>query len=849
MTLNPFVLKRENILEKSAIKHDFDTDVFLEIDHVELLLNSYRDKIIDSLNKMLKNTNNPYLLNSIRYLRKNKYQRFVNSSDNIQAFIPITLNEEISRFIGLYRHYIQLSESAKLMYERNLTEVRQRFKDILEENLFISNGLHLINPQIYSKLTSYLNTPLEEHKSKHRKLEGTLYNFISRSALKTSPFSNITNVGRAELSNRNTLANEYQKSVSLNYTFVYKLTYYYLFNSNLFIEKTKYTIPPFSITSENGVHYIEFLSKKENSTRTKVFLSEERLGKLKIPQSLVALFNEKEMDNYMSFAELHTAMGKEIQKEKILAIIRNYLKIGLLIPVIGFDETKYEVFFEDIKSKLIPLLEEGSYSELIMYLNKIYELSKQVSFAEDINEKHYYYKKLNTILKEISEKTGIKFAPNQVFYEDGYYTEVEYIDSEIMNRFISPLKQIQTFSLIFDTSIRLRYEFAARLKSIRKQDFLEMDSDFFSILFDLSKDMTNYWENPAFIASDQFYSDELKELDNIKCSFIAELNSLCKNYSSDSIDITRLIDTYIQKIPKKIRKEKGISTGVFAQINQDKLIINSLYEGQERYLARFMNYFIEYLFDSEDYQVYTKDFYDDNNYYELSDTYGFNGNVKEHRLSRECYTVGVGNRRFSIKDNELLHKVEDFKVNVSDNLFRFIDRDGKEAKICFRGSLTPTYMPGYIAILLQMFTSGAMYYKLGEMVKEEIIPRISYGNIVLNRKRIRLTYIQEELTRKDEESDFEYYRRLNLVFSKLELDKEFFVVIDRSSQLNDEELFKFKPLYINIENPLSVKVFEKEVVDKFEKSIYDLFFMEEYLSNSGPNAKEFNFEIYQKGET
>lgn len=97
-------------------------------------------------------------------------------------------------------------------------------------------------------------------------------------------------------------------------------------------------------------------------------------------------------------------------------------------------------------------------------------------------------------------------------------------------------------------------------------------------------------------------------------------------------------------------------------------------------------------------------------------------------------------------------------------------------------------MPGYIAILLQMFTSGAMYYKLGEMVKEEIIPRISYGNIVLNRKRIRLTYIQEELTRKDEESDFEYYRRLNLVFSKLELDKEFFVVIDRSSQLNDEEL-------------------------------------------------------------
>ncbi len=256
-----------------------------------------------------------------------------------------------------------------------------------------------------------------------------------------------------------------------------------------------------------------------------------------------------------------------------------------------------------------------------------------------------------------------------------------------------------------------------------------------------------------------------------------------------------------------------------------------------------MNYFKDYLNESEDYQNFIREFYDENNYYELTDTYGFNGNVKEHRLRRECYTLGVGTRRFSMEDNESLFKVEDFQVKVNNNQFKFIDSNGLEAKICFRGSLTPTYMPGYIAMLLQLFTPGAMYYKIGEMVKSEYIPRITYDNIILTRKRIRLTYIKEHLLRKEKESDFEYYRRLNMVFLGLKLNKEFFVVIDRSSQL-EEELFKFKPLYINIENPLSVKVFEKEVAERFYPSKYEHFFMEEYLSNTGSYAKELSYEIY-----
>ncbi|WP_062051493.1 hypothetical protein [Bacillus sp. JCM 19034] len=555
MKVNPFVLKRENTLAKNAIKHEFDTSVLQECHDIEQLLNSSRNRMIVSLNDLLKQSNDSVLLNSIRYLRKNKYNKFVMDSRKLEERVQGTLREEISRFKELYYHYLHLLESAEAMYEKNMAEVRQRFKDILGKNPFISTGLHMINPQIYSKLTSYLNTPLEHHKSKHRKLESTLYNFITRSALKTSPFSNITNVGRVELSHKHLESTSYRKSISLNYTFVYRLTFFYLYHSDFFIERTNYTVPPFSITTENGQNYIEFLSKKE-STRTKVFLSEERLGKLKIPKSLVDLFNEKHMENYISFEEFHSTLGKDIPKTKVHIIIRHYLKVGLLIPAIGFNERNYDAFFEDIKGKLVKLLEEESYAELIAYLNEIYELSKRVSAAEDIHEKHEHFKELSTVLKDIELKTKIKFPPNQVFYEDGYYLDVEYIDKESVNKFLTPLKQIQTFSLIFDTSVRMCYEFAARLNKLGKQNYLEMDSDFFSVLFGLSKDMTKYWENPAYIASEQFNSEELRELDQLKHNFIEDLNSICEKCTSDFVNIKELIDAYIEKYLRRLERRK-----------------------------------------------------------------------------------------------------------------------------------------------------------------------------------------------------------------------------------------------------------------------------------------------------
>lgn len=843
MLYNPFILKRENLLEKQAINQNFDTSLLIKSEQLENRLDKLKEELIEDLHNILHHSNDHTILDAIRFLRNNKFDKFVEGIQELD-FDSERINRNMADFGSSYERYNQIMKDAKERYEADRQKVRENYQYVLRENTFLTKGLLMINPKVYYKLKSYLNTPINEHKSKQRKLEGTLHNFIHRAAYKTSPFSNITNVGRIEFGSDkdNHISRDHKKTVSLNFTFIYHLTHHYMSRSDYFKENVKYTIPPFSITSKDGNYYIEFLAKDDSSKRTKVFLSDEKLGKLKIPNALVELFNKRKM---ISFSDLLNALRTRVEKGKVYYLIDNFTKIGLLVPAIGFDERSSEHLIRDVKRKLSNLLEHDYYTELVRFLDEAYCLSIKVSSATDMEQMHKYLRKLDSVLQEINEKTNVRFTPNQVFYEDGYFIDTETNKENTIIPFLDPLEKIQTFSLIFDNSIRLRLEFAERLRKITTNHTdLDMGSDFFSVLFNVSKDMINYWKNPIYMATDIFISEQLKELDHLKSNFLSDLKELCEESSDCSIDIKDLMHTYVEKIPADLKRETDLSSSIFAQFHQDKMIINSMYEGQEKYLARFMNFFNDFLDNDHQYRKFIEAFYDYNNYYDLTDTYGFNGNVKKQRLSRECYTSGIGTRRFTKEAYESLRKLEDFTINTESSQIKFMDPDGKEAKVCFRGSLTPVYMPGYIATVLQMFNSGAMYFKMSEIIDGDFVPRIIYDNVIISRGSVRLSAIKDEVKKRDGEDDFSYFKRMNAVFCRMDLYKEFFAVVDQSIQMDNEDLYKFKPLYINMENPLSLKVFEKEVINKFDESDYNLLFMEEYLSNDGQYAKEYNFEIY-----
>src|SRR5699024_2397486 len=146
--------------------------------------------------------------------------------------------------------------------------------------------------------------------------------------------------------------------------------------------------------------------------RLKVFLSDERLGKLKIPGALVKLFNVKP---FITFNDLHHALGTAIDKNKVHRLIDNYTKIGLLVPAIGFDERSCDHFLEDIKQKLPRLMEGDHYREMIGFIDTCYRLAIRISSAENLNEMHIQFAQPANVLRKVRKKTGITSYPIRYF--------------------------------------------------------------------------------------------------------------------------------------------------------------------------------------------------------------------------------------------------------------------------------------------------------------------------------------------------------------------------------------------------------------------------------------------------
>src|SRR5699024_10986119 len=81
---NPFILKRENLLEKDALNQDFDTSLLDEARHLEETLGILKTKLIDVFHDILAQSSDHTLLDAIRFLRNHKYKQFVERIDRLQ---------------------------------------------------------------------------------------------------------------------------------------------------------------------------------------------------------------------------------------------------------------------------------------------------------------------------------------------------------------------------------------------------------------------------------------------------------------------------------------------------------------------------------------------------------------------------------------------------------------------------------------------------------------------------------------------------------------------------------------------------------------------------------------------
>ncbi|EMA6344739.1 hypothetical protein ACO11K_000009 [Bacillus cytotoxicus] len=849
-TLNPFVLIRTNSIEKKSVeinnKIEFEEQI-KKILELKEQFDKSKEKLINLLERLIEVSKDNKLLNIKRAVYNERFNKF----EKILFEVTSKLNEDIVReltmFYELWMNYLNHETEYEMLYENTYNNARRKMYEEVKNSNEIKNNLLMIQPKIYQTLNKYLALPPEEHKNKERKLDYTLYKVLSRAAMKTSPFSEITRVGRVNLvesdyeDDRSVF--KYEKFIKINYAFLNRVIFEFLLNEDNFYKKVTYKIPPLSIEKENQKNYISFVATSDDRKSEKIFETSEIVKKLRMPRRLAEFFKKHSVNSVISVKDLlGVFQGEKISEKQVLDLIKEYVQIGLLVPTVGFSQKNETEFISEILEVGNEYLSPEKYKELSQILQSLSNIKNQLQGSINIHHRNKLYKDTADLLNSYSETRDIYMDPSRLFYEDGVVKDEFHLDYSRLEKNLPVLKSLQRLSLLFDVNIRMQLELGKQLK---EHNVKKMNNDFFTLLFDTSKEILPYWSRPVYRYLNAT-SKWVKFLDELKLEFIKELNEICNG--KEDVNIISLIEKYNKKIPEQIYNIADLSSSFFVQLNGDKIIINAIYDGQEKYKARFMDYFKEYLISDENYKKFEEHYYKKQDYSEYTENFGFNGNIKEYTLNNLVTTVGTGRKRFSKAAKDYL-EVESLSIDAekeTDAIRFHTGNSGKRVKILFRGSLIPTAMPGYISTLLQLFSSGRMTFKFPDLIRGEKIPRIFANNIILSRRRVTLSCAAEFLNKKEVESSMEYHKRLNLYFTKHGLQKQFFVVAKRDLSDKEFKLIDFKPFFVDILNPISLKVFEKEILKKHAGTKYENLYIEECLSDDATFATEYDIEIFKK---
>lgn len=116
------------------------------------------------------------------------------------------------------------------------------------------------------------------------------------------------------------------------------------------------------------------------------------------------------------------------------------------------------------------------------------------------------------------------------------------------------------------------------------------------------------------------------------------------------------------------------------------------------------------------------------------------------------------------------------------------------------------------------------------------MPRISFENIVMYRKKWNIKHEDIERISKDAANEVELYSLINNYFQDRDLPETFFLKKYRMG----EEISAMKPLFIDITVPILFKHFMNEITN--EESEDPTFFIEEVLPEFNNELREYVVE-------
>ena len=470
----------------------------------------------------------------------------------------------------------------------------------------------------------------------------------------------------------------------------------------------------------------------------------------------------------------------------------------------------------DFLKVIVEFLNENNIGECLIY--KLVELDKEIEGFRTNNYKDRIvnWNNIKRIIKSLSEEE-IEIN-NEMIYEDIVFnsTKKDLIKDKLDEEYLNSMAD---FILLFDVNIRVQYEIANHFYTKYKNQQVGLSNSVMlnEIFFSNLHNFYPYYQNQHYCYKEAL-SEEVHLLDKLKLQFLEEFNAFIYNNSDlDEVDVKSIILKYCNLIPSYIKENADISYTLFAQTTcSNKVVVNDVYDGQEKFISRFKDFFKSSQ-NTEDYVDYINKGYNENNYYEINELFGFNGGIHE-RNSHKIVNLNLGYQQF-VNKNEV--SVSDFSVlyNTSTKKLDFLDTEKRDFKIIYKSSLVPIFLPGILSVMLYMFQSGRLNFNISPLLKEKpYVPRIVFNNMIISRKKWNIDIKSFGSLINSNESVSVQYKLIREYFEEKGLPLCFFLKHYRQGK----EISVEKPMFFDLNSPLFFKFLVNEMssIISSEKRIY-----------------------------
>ena len=768
--------------------------------------------------------------------------------DLLQTAIPEPLVQYLQDYL------FKLTELEAFLKESNtvFNHQQEEHRKLVQKMALVpelQNGLLLSSPVLYGQLGDFVKKDVTKFKQKELRMEFSLLRYLTRMAFKTSPFSSFTYTGLMlphatdqvekpfkvhQVSSRLKLNNmlfEYLRSVIRQHP---------VLNGYLWVK--------INITAEIKADKIHFLTNFNNIE------SFQQLKAGGLP--LLVLQFLKDVDQSISLKSLIVHLSTRIaaSPETIKLHLMKLMDTGLFELGLGVSgmhqhwDQKLLAFFKALEHDemaVVPLIElfetleecQDSYvtanpadryrilQDAEKTVNGVFlQLQKEAGLP-------YYTtadeKKTINVVPEKEDKTFLTnnfvpyyFSARNIFYEDCFTTEPELLPELEINDFVFKTNQLAAYLIPLDVMLNER---------LKMRDFF-----------------LRYYPERQKVAVTEFYNDYYFHVkkpekegaesgDQNVLSGTWKAAVLAKLAQQDLVGETfNFTSDFFSGLPKGEIKTVNASLGVFVQFyhsaNQNKQygMINALLPGMGKVSGRFLSLFDQKITTA--FVAHNEALHPQIIKTELNDASTFNANVHPALLKHELalpsgnniYTadeqIKIGDLTigFNKKTDALALYLADNQVYSYDlslesfynrsNLYQLLAHFNPEARV----SLQP---------FIQLVDEHCQNNLATPEPDLFVLPRITYAETVIIRRktwRIKTSFVPVQ---NQEETDFEYFIRLNIWLETHQIPTEIFLflrkrayqlkTVNGSTEKKEGQHDDYKPQYISFHQPLLVGMFKR----------------------------------------